>query len=63
MMWQPVARIVLRYGVGALAGWAVGDMLASDRDVVDALSAGLALAGAAVTEWWYRRAIKTGGPT
>ena len=62
-MWQPIARIILRYGVGLIAGAAVGDMLAGDRDIVDITSAGLALAGAAVTEWWYRRAKASGGET
>ena len=62
-MWQPIARIILRYGVGLIAGAAVGDMLAGDRDIVDIFSAGLALVGAGVTEWWYRRAKVTGGET
>ena len=53
----------MRYGVGAVAGWAVGDMLASDMDIVDLLSAGLAGGAAIVTEWWYRRAKVTGGAT
>ena len=63
MMWQPIARIILRYGVGAIAGWSVGDMLASDMDVVDLASAGIAGGAAIVTEWWYRRAKVTGGAT
>lgn len=62
-MWQPIARIVLRYGVGLVAGWAVGDMLAGDRDIVDVTTAGLAMAAAGVTEWWYQRAKRTGGAT
>jgi hypothetical protein len=62
-MTAPIVRILLRYGVGALAGWQVGDMLAGDRDVVDALAAGAALIGALVVEWWYRRAKATGGAT
>ena len=63
MMWAPIARIILRYGVGAVAGWAVGDMLASDMDIVDLASAGLAGSAAIATEWWYRRAKLTGGET
>ena len=62
-MIAPIIRIVLRYGVGAVAGWQVGDMLAGDRDVVDALAAGVAVVAAAATEWWYRRAKQTGGAT
>ena len=59
----PIIRIALRYGVGALAGWHVGDMLAGDPDIVDTIAAGVSLAGAAATEWWYRRAKQTGGAT
>lgn len=62
-MTAPLIRIALRYGVGLLAGWQVGDMLAGDRDVVDALAAGVAVVAAAATEWWYRRAKQTGGAT
>ena len=62
-MWQPFARIALRYGVGLVAGWSAGEALAGDRDVVEIVAAGGALAAAAVTEWWYRRAKATGGAT
>ena len=62
-MWQPFARIVLRYGVGLIAGWTVGDALAGDPDMVDTVAAGVALAAAAGTEWWYRTAKKRGGAT
>ena len=62
-MWQPIIRIVLRYGVGVVAGWQVGDMLAGDQDVVDVVSAGAAGIAAIATEWWYRRAKKQGGVT
>ena len=62
-MWQPMARIVLRYGVGLVAGWAVGDALAGDPDMVDTVAAGVALAAAAVTECWYRKAKREGGAT
>ena len=63
LMWAPIARIILRYGVGAVAGWTVGDALASDMDIVDLLSAGIAGGAAIATEWWYRRAKATGGAT
>ena len=53
----PIARIVLRYGIGYLAGSNVGEALAMDPDAVMALSLGL---GAAV-EWAYARAKAKGG--
>jgi predicted MFS family arabinose efflux permease len=57
-MYAPITRILLRYGVGILAGSQIGDMLASDRDVVDIISAGIAVAAAVVTERWYAYAKK-----
>ena len=62
-MWQPWARIALRYGVGLVAGAAAGDALASDADIVDAVAAIMAVLAAGVTEAWYRRAKATGGET
>lgn len=62
-MWAPITRILLRYGVGLVAGWQVGDILAGDTDVVDLASTGLSVAAAAATEWWYRRARQSGGET
>lgn len=62
-MWRPIIRIVLRYGVGVLAGWSVGDTLASDPDIVDLASTGAAAAAAVATEWWYRRAKNRGEDT
>lgn len=56
MDFSPVARIILRYGIGYLAGSGVGDALAMDADAVLALSLAL---GAAV-EWAYARAKKQG---
>lgn len=53
----PIARIVLRYGIGYLAGSNVGEALAMDPDAVMALS----LALGALVEWAYARAKKTGG--
>lgn len=63
LMWQPWARIALRYGVGLVAGAAAGDALASDADIVDAVAAIMAVLAAGVTEMWYRRAKATGGET
>ena len=62
-MWQPWARIILRYGVGLVAGMAAGDALAADADIVDAVAAVMAMVAAGVTELWYRRAKRTGGET
>jgi hypothetical protein len=57
-MYAPIARIFLRYGIGALAGLQVGDALAADKDVVDVFAAALAVAAAVVTERWYAYAKK-----
>ena len=53
----PIARIVLRYGIGYLAGSNVGEALAMDPDAVMALS----LALGALVEWAYARAKSRGG--
>ncbi len=34
MNWAPIARILLRYGVGFIAGRQVGETLSLDADVV-----------------------------
>lgn len=54
MSYAPVARIVLRYGVGAVIGMAQGEMLAGDPDLVSALAVllGAAVEGAYV---WAKR--------
>jgi len=57
-MYAPIVRILLRYGIGVLAGWQVGDTLAADSDVVDIIAAGFAVAAAVVTERWYAYAKK-----
>ncbi len=57
-MYAPIVRILLRYGIGVLAGWQVGDTLAADSDVVDIIAAGLAVAAVVVTERWYAYAKK-----
>jgi hypothetical protein len=41
MKFGPLARIILRYGIGYLAGSQVGTMLAMDQDAVLMLSLGL----------------------
>lgn len=64
----PYIRIVLRYGMGALAaiGWTnpeLGDMLADDPDVLFIIEEGLRyapLAIAAGVETWYEWAKRKG---
>ena len=55
----PSARIILRYGIGYLAGSEVGEMLAMDPDAVLLLSLGM---GAAV-EGAYALAKRRGWAT
>ncbi|MEL7281340.1 MAG: hypothetical protein AAGK79_13350 [Pseudomonadota bacterium] len=63
MTYSPIARIILRYGAGALFTASTGDMLASDPDVVNVTATVISAAAAMVTEWWYGRAKKQGGAT
>lgn len=57
MDFGPIARIILRYGIGYLAGSQAGDALAMDPDAVLMLSLAL---GAAV-EGAYAYAKRRGG--
>lgn len=41
MDFAPIARIILRYGIGYLAGSEVGEMLSMDQDAVLILSLAL----------------------
>jgi hypothetical protein len=59
MDFGPIARIILRYGIGYFAGSEVGETLALDHDAVLILSLGL---GAAV-EAAYAYAKRKGRPT
>jgi hypothetical protein len=59
MDFGPIARIILRYGIGYLAGSEAGEALALDQDAVLILSLGL---GAAV-EAAYAYAKRKGRPT
>lgn len=63
----PIIRIVLRYGVGAVVGFQVGEMLAGDSDVVSLVEMGIQFiapaAGAAFTEGFYWLAKKLGWRT
>jgi len=44
MNFGPIARIILRYGIGYLAGSQLGEQLAMDEDIVLMVSLGLAAA-------------------
>jgi hypothetical protein len=59
MDFGPIARIILRYGIGYFAGSEAGEMLALDQDAVLMLSLGL---GAAV-EGVYAFAKRKGWAT
>lgn len=59
----PFIRIVLRYGVGAVIGYQVGEQLASDPDVVAIATAGAAAAVGAITEGFYALAKRLGWRT
>lgn len=60
-MYGPIVRIILRYGVGAVFTASVGDMLASDPDVVNIGTAALSGVVSGATEWFYARAKRQGG--
>lgn len=58
-MYAPIARIILRYGVGLTAGMALGNQLAADPDMVIVLAG---LVGAAI-EGAYAIAKRKGWST
>ena len=60
---SPIIRIILRYGAGVLFGASVGDALASDVELVNALSVGATAIVTLITEWWYKSAKQHGGAT
>lgn len=50
----PYVRILLRYGVGAIIGYQIGDQLSNDPDVLTvATVAATALVGAATERAYY----------
>jgi len=59
MHMAPVARIILRYGIGYLAGSAVGEQLAADQDIQMAVAVGLG----AIVEGCYGLAKRKGWAT
>jgi len=58
-MLAPLVRITLRYGVGAVFGMELGNLLAGDPDVVLVLATGVGVA----TEVVYAYAKKKGWAT
>ena len=56
MKLAPIARILLRYGVGYLLGSEIGETLALDQDVVMFVALGIG----AATEAAYALAVKKG---
>lgn len=56
----PTARIVLRYGAGSLLGFAIGQKLANDPDIVAVTSAVLSVVIGVATERAYRIAKRNG---
>lgn len=55
----PIARILLRYGVGLVFGMETGNILAGDPDLVLLVAAGVGVA----TELAYAYAKRKGGAT
>lgn len=59
----PFIRIVLRYGVGAIIGYEVGDHLAADQDIIAFATAATAAIAGAATEGFYLLAKRLGWRT
>lgn len=62
-MVAPLIRILLRYGIGAIGGVALGDQLSNDPDIVAAITPIAAFVGGAVVELWYALAKRWGWRT
>jgi hypothetical protein len=56
MTYAPIARILIRYGVGAVIGLAQAEQLAADPDIVTFA----ALAVGAAVEGFYALAVRKG---
>ena len=59
----PLVRIVLRYGVGAVVGYQIGNNLAADPDVVSVVTVVASAAAGFVTEGFYALAKRLGWKT
>ncbi|TCT34660.1 hypothetical protein [Martelella mediterranea] len=55
-----IARILLRYGAGALTSWGLGNQLARDPDIVNLAATGIGISIAAGTEIFYKVAKRNG---
>jgi hypothetical protein len=70
-MTYPIIRIFLRYVVAGVLGWfigaeagsEVGEILAADPDIVEAIAVASSLVVAGVVEWWWTKARNEGGAT
>ncbi len=63
-----ITRIVLRYLSGAFVAWGIvapdlGPDIIADADLQTFLTVTIGVILGALTEWWYKRAKATGGPT
>lgn len=59
MNYGPIARIVIRYGVGAVIGVAQADVLAADPDVVTAVALVIGACVEAAYLWSKRKGWAT----
>lgn len=59
----PFIRIVLRYGVGGIIGYKLGNQLAADPDVVAVATVGASAAVGLATEAFYALAKRFGWKT
>lgn len=56
----PYVRIILRYGVGAVIGYQLGDQLSNDPDVVTVATVAATAAVGVATEFAYHLARRFG---
>ena len=59
----PIIRIILRYGIGAFAGYEFGSRLADDPDMVAVATVVVTACAGAITEGYYYLAKKFGWKT
>jgi hypothetical protein len=63
MYFAPIARIVVRYGVGAAVGIATADAVQNDPDLMNMLTVGVGTVLSYGTEYLYTQAVKRGWAT
>ena len=61
--YAPIARIMIRYGVGTVAGNELATALAGDMDVINYTALAIGAIVAAGTEYFYSKAVKLGWAT